>query len=348
MKLSKISFEDSLKSSVLPEKCAGCAACTIVCPIGCLEYKEGTPKLVKECNACGICATVCPRYDPSPSSVEKFVFGRERKPEEDFGIYRSITLAQAADKNVLEMCQDGGAVTALLTFALTNEIIDGAAVSGVSEDKPFFPVPRLATTPKEVLECGGTRYSYSPNLLAFREGIKEKKESLAFVGTPCQVQAIRKIQMVPLKKYANPLKLTVGLMCTECFTYEGLMEKQIRDFMGVNLQDVKKLNIKGKILVTMKSEEVKSISLKDAKQYTRKGCLLCPDFSSELADISVGGLGLNRWTFVIIRTEKGEELFEKARKKGIVRTKPLEQDEKALNLLVKLSKKKRETALLHS
>ena len=30
--------------------------------------------------------------------------------------------------------------------------------------------------------------------------------------------------MVPLKKYANPLQLTIGLMCTESFTYEGFFE----------------------------------------------------------------------------------------------------------------------------
>ena len=344
MKISKISFEEALESIVLTEKCTGCAACTVVCPLNCLEYIEGKPKLVKECSACGICAVVCPRYDFSLSSLEKFMFGRKRKPKEDFGFYRRIVITQASDKNVLQVCQDGGVVTALLTFALKNGIIDGAAVSGVSEDKPFFPVPRLATTPQEVLECGGTRYSYSPNLLAFKEGVKEKKKSLAFVGTPCQVQAIRKIQMVPLKKYANSLKLTIGLMCTECFTYEGLMKKQIQDKMDINLGDVKKINIKGKVLVTTKSGEVKAIPLADAKQYTRRSCLLCPDFSSELADISVGGLGLSGWTFTIIRTEKGEELFENAQKKGILRTKPLEQEKKAIDLLVKLSRKKRKTA----
>ena len=344
MKIPKISFEEALESVILTEKCTGCAACTITCPLGCLEYIKGKPKLVKECSACGICAVVCPRYDFSLSSVEKLMFGRERKPEEDFGICRRIVIAQASDKNVLRVCQDGGLVTALLTFALKDGIIDGAAMSGVSKDKPFFPVPRLATTPEEVLECGGTRYSYSPNLLAFREGVKDKKKGLAFVGTPCQVRAIRKIQMVPLKKYANPLKLTIGLMCTECFTYEGLMENQIQDRMGINLGDVKKINIKGKILVTTKSGEVKAITLADAKQYTRRSCLLCPDFSSELADISVGGLGLSGWTFTIIRTEWGEELFENAQKKGILRTKPLEQEKKAFDLLVRLSRKKRKTA----
>jgi len=53
--------------------------------------------------------------------------------------------------------------------------------------------------------------------------------ALAVVGTPCQIQAIRKIQMFPLKKFSNPLQFVVGLMCTESFTYDGLMEEWRRN-----------------------------------------------------------------------------------------------------------------------
>jgi coenzyme F420 hydrogenase subunit beta len=341
MKFPKLSFEEALEEVVLAEKCVGCSACVTVCPISCLEYVEGKPKLVKVCNACGICAAVCPRYEFSWPAVEKFVFGREKKPEEDFGIYRRIVIAQSNDKNILQVCQDGGVVTALLTFALKKGIIDGAALSGVGQNKPFYPVPRLATTPQEILECAGTRYFYSPNLLAFQEGVKQKKQSLAFVGTPCQIHALRKIGMVPLKKYTNPLQSTIGLMCTECFTYEGLMENHIQGELGVNLRDIKKMNIKAKILVTTKSGEVKVIPLKDAKKYTRPSCTLCTDFSAELADISVGGLGLSGWTFTILRTEKGEELFESAEREGLLKTKPVEEEQRAFDLLVKLSQRKR-------
>ncbi|MFQ5837055.1 MAG: Coenzyme F420 hydrogenase/dehydrogenase, beta subunit C-terminal domain, partial [Candidatus Bathyarchaeia archaeon] len=293
-KTPKLSFEESLEKEVVSaERCMGCAACVVICPIRCLDYLEEKPKIVNNCTACGICARVCPRYDFSLPAIEKFVFGRERKPEEDFGIYRRIVIAQARDKSILQVCQDGGVVTALLLFALENGLVDGAVVSGVSEDRPLYPVPRLATTSQEVLECAGTRYFYSPNLIAFQEGIKQKKGSLAFVGTPCQINALRKIEMFPLKKYANPLRLTIGLMCTESFTYEGLMEKIIQRELGINPHNISKINIKGKVLVTTKNGEIKTIPLKDAKKYTRKGCALCTDFSAELADISAGGLGLS-------------------------------------------------------
>jgi coenzyme F420 hydrogenase subunit beta len=338
-----MSFKEALDEVVLAEKCMECAACVAVCPIGCLGYVEEKPKLIKECNGCGICAFICPRYEFVWPAVEESVFGRQRKPEEEFGVYRRIVIAQASDEKVLQTCQDGGVVTALLTYALEKEIVDGAAVSGVSQDKPLYPVPRLVTSPEEALECAGTRYTYSPNLLALQDGINQNKKRLAFVGTPCQIHALRKIEDL-LLEYVNPLQLAIGLLCTESFTYEGLMEKHIQGELGVNLNDIEKINIKAKILVTTKSGEVKVIPLKEAKQYTRKSCTLCTDFSAELADISVGGLGLNGWTFTILRTEKGEELFDKAVSKGFIKTRPVEEEKRAFDLLLRLSKRKRETA----
>jgi len=341
--LKLLSFGQLLTKVVRTEKCTGCSACVAVCPIGCLEYVEEKPKIIKKCANCGICVSICPQYEYTQPSLEESVFGRQRKTEEEFGVYRRIVVAQANDDKVLQTCQDGGVVTALLTYAFENGIIDCAAVSGVSQEKPFYPVPRLVTTPEEVFECAGTRYTYSPNLLAFQESINQNKKSLTFVGTPCQIRALRKIEGT-LLEYVNPLKLAIGLLCTESFTYEGLMERHIQGELGVNLGDVQKINIKAKVLVTTKSGEVKVIPLKEAKQYTRKSCTTCADFSSELADISVGGLGLSGWTFTILRTEKGEELFDGAVRKGFLKTRSVEEEKRAFDLLLRLSKRKRERA----
>jgi len=132
-------------------------------------------------------------------------------------------------------------------------------------------------------------------------------------------------------------------MYTEAFTYEGLIQKYIQEKLGINLNDVEKINIKGKVLITTKSGSIKTIPLAEAKQYTRKGCLPCRDFSAELADISTGGLGLTDWTFTVIRTQKGEEIFDNAEKAGVLRTKSTEEEKTALDLLVKLSRRKRKT-----
>ncbi len=345
MQTRKLGFEESLgKDVVSTHQCVGCATCVVICPFNCLEYHKGQPRLVKECENCGICPRICPRYEWSWPEAERFVFGRERTAEEDFGIHRRLILAQAADEKILEKAQDGGAATALLSYALQENIVEGIALSGLTAGKPLYPMPTLATTSKEVLENAGTRYAYSANMLALQEGVKQGKKSLAFVGTPCQIQAIRKIQMFPLKKYSNPLQFTVGLMCTESFTYDGLFEKHLKKNMGVDLDEVAKMNIKGKIIVSLRSGEEKTIPLTEAKQYTRACCNLCNDFSAELADISAGGLGLSGWTFIILRTENGEKVFNGAVEAGVLKTQAAEEEPFAITLLTKLSKKKNQNA----
>ncbi len=331
MEKPKLGFEETLAKKVLATgKCVGCGACVLVCPFNCLEYTEEKPHLTRECKTCGICQKACAQYDGLG----------QRTKNEPFGPYHRLVAAQATDDKILEVAQDGGAVTALLTYALENGIIDSAIVSGKSREKPFQPTPKLATTPKEILESAGTRYTYSPNILALAEAVKQKKKRTAFVGTPCQIQAIRKMQASSLKKHTAPLKLLIGLMCTECFTYEGLTQKLINQKLNLNPMDIKKINIKGQLQITT-TTETKTTPLSEAKKYTRQECRSCEDFSSEQADISAGGLGLNGWTFTIIRTEKGQKLFSKAEKAKAIRTREAPE---ALSLLTRLSQKKKNRA----
>ena len=258
---------------------------------------------------------------------------------EEFGVCRRLAIAQATDSRILDLSQDGGVVTALLLYALETKLVDGVVVSGVKEGKPCFPCPMLATTAREIMNCAGTRYFYSPNILALKEAVRQEKTRLAFVGTPCQIQAVRKAQKAGLE-FVSPVKYLIGLMCSECFTYEGLMEKHLHRVLGLNLNSIRKMNIKGKMLVTTDSE-LHAIPLADIKQYARESCRRCSDFSSELADVSAGGLGMNRWTFVVIRTEKGAELFDGAERVGVIKTRDLKEAPNAMNLLRSLSRKKK-------
>jgi len=341
----KLGFDESLQANVvLRELCSSCGACVLVCPFACLEYHEGKPDLVKKCEACGICPRVCPRFELSQKDLEKLAFGREHQLSEEFGVFRRSVIAQATDNAILRACQDGGVVSALLAYAFDAAVIDSAIVSDTSKEKPWFAVPRLISSTQEIPQCAGTRYTYSPSLLALQEAVKQKRKSLAFVGTPCQIQSLRKIEAFPLKKYSGIVKFTIGLMCTECFAYEGLMKKHIEEMLGINLNDIGKINIKGKVLVYTRSGQIKTVPLQEAKQYTRKGCLSCTDFSAELADISTGGLGLDGWTFTILRNEKGEEIFNGAEKTGAIRTRPVTEEKFASELLVKLSKRKKTKA----
>jgi coenzyme F420 hydrogenase subunit beta len=100
------------------------------------------------------------------------------------------------------------------------------------------------------------------------------------------------------------------------------------------------MNIKRNVVVRLKSGRVKKIPFAEVKQYARKNCGFCRDFSSEVADLSAGGLGLEGWTCTITRTKEGENLFKSAAEIGILRTRPFGEDERTLKLLVKLSNRR--------
>ena len=336
MKGQKLGFEEGLKDVVSSGRCAGCGACVATCPVKALDYQDG-PVLTGECKECGICSQVCPRREFNLTELEEMAFGRARTQDEEFGVYQKMVVAKATDPNITAVCQDGGVVTAILASTLEDGTIDGAVVSGLGE-KPFYPVPIIAKSLEELLEAAGTRYTYSPNLLALRD--IAKFESVAVVGTPCHIQSIRKMQKIPLKKYTRRINCLIGLFCTESFQYEGLMSA-LSEKLGISPRDIKKMSIKAKMIIYTKSGEEKSIPLKELRPYTRTGCHYCTDFSSELADISVGAVGLTGWNLVIIRSEKGEEIFNQVMEKGILETRPVEQEKRALELLSKLTKMKR-------
>lgn len=273
------------------------------------------------------------------------MFGRERRADEEFGVYQRLVIAQSREETVLKVCQDGGLVTALLLFAFENGFIDGAVLAGIGQERPLLPISKLALTSTEILQCAGTKYCYSPNILTLREVVKQKKANIAFVGLPCQIRAMRKMQMCGLKKYVGPVKFLIGLACSECFSYEGLMKKHIEGTLNIDLSTVKKMNIKGKMLLTTESD-VRTIPLAEAKRFARGSCRSCADFSSEVADISAGGLGLDGWTLTIVRTDAGEKLIAQAVESGVIRVENVGPDSNALGLLRKLSRKKRENSML--
>jgi coenzyme F420 hydrogenase subunit beta len=157
----------------------------------------------------------------------------------------------------------------------------------------------------------------------------------------CQSAINGTVQAYGVNKYKNKIALSIGLLCSKTFTYEG-QEKVLAEH-GIAMADVTKINIKGRYMVWTRDGGYHEIPLKELHPYTREGCKLCPDFAAEHADISTGGIGSDdNWTLTVVRTERGEEWIRGLVEAGLIEAKPGEQDAVAMNLLTKLSAKSRE------
>ena len=354
MATGKTQWRELYHEVVATNLCTGCAACVMACPRDVLEYdhtERYQPFNVEASTAfddcahgqrgCDICTRACPRFRAWEVEADMALFGRARKPAEVAGIHRGIWLARATDPEILEAGQDGGVVSALLAWGIETGRIEGALTSRRSRTRLWDCEPFLATTRAEVLEAAGSRYTYSANPLAMKEAEARGLRRLALVGMSCQAAINGTLQARRVNKYARRIELTLGLLCSKSFEYEGMRSTLAAH--GVPLDDVAKVNIKGRFQVWRRSTgELVEIPLARLREATRKGCALCPDFAAEHADIALGGLGQTEgWTITIVRTLRGEEWLAAAEADGVVKLRPGDEDPGAVALMLKLAAKSR-------
>ncbi len=172
---------------------------------------------------------------------------------------------------------------------------------------------------------------------------------LAYVGLPCQLQALRKLQLFSKEigqEWANSVDLTIGLFCRENWAYT-CFRALVEDDYGVKLSEVEKFDIKkGKVIAMRNGEVILEIPLPETKPYVRVGCQVCLDFSAELADLSVGAVGSPaKYSTVIVRTKRGMELLRGAEREGYVEVKHISEVKPGTKLVLKLTKEKRDENL---
>ncbi|HIP17616.1 MAG TPA: coenzyme F420 hydrogenase subunit beta [Methanothermococcus okinawensis] len=261
-----------------------------------------------------------------------------------FGKYNSIISARATDKRILKKSQDGGIVSATFIYGLENNILDGVIVADRGEK--FKPVPKVATTPEEVIEAAGTKYTVCPNISLLKSAVREYGcDKIGVVGTPCQIISTKKAIKYPvgLRHVTDKIALTIGIFCMENFPYNG-MKTVVEELCGARLEDVVKTDIgKGKFWVYTKWGETKSVKLKETHPYEQIACHVCTDYTAELADISTGSVGSpDGWSSVFLRTKKGEEIIKKMIDGGYLETKPIDEGKFGLGILKKLALTKKE------
>jgi coenzyme F420 hydrogenase subunit beta len=261
----------------------------------------------------------------------------------ELGKYKTCVSARSMDKDILKKAQDGGIVTTLFAYALEQGMIDGAIVSGEG-DRPWKARPYVATTKEELLNSRGTKYNLSPQVAWLKEVTRSFGfDKIGFVGTPCQIQAVRKAQLYPIgmRDVPDKLALIVGIFCMENFPYKSI-QQLVEDHAGQRLQSVKKMEIgKGKFWVYTERGNVVTLPLKVTHKYEQPGCHVCLDYVANLSDISTGSVGSpDGWSTVFIRTKKGEDAWNKAVAAGLFETKPIDQVKPGLDLVTKLATEK--------
>ena len=246
---------------------------------------------------------------------------------------------------VHQMGQDGGLVSALLIWALDKGYIDAALTSyveGTGEDG-WKARPGVAATKDEVLAAAGSPLHLLGQHARARRGARARaSRSSRSSGMSCQSSVPPVMWSRKVGKIGKPIVFNIGLLCSKTFD-DSIFEELFWTKYGLAKAEMIKMNIKGVFQIWMRDGSYHEINLKECHAWTREGCIHCPDFAAEHADISTGGIGKdNDWTLTIVRTDLGREIISRMIADGSIIARPGDEDPGAIALMHKLSEKSRD------
>ena len=170
-------------------QCCGCGLCASQCPTSCIDMKPGKlghlyPDIDnKKCINCGLCQRICPSLHPLELTPPQHAYAAWAKDESD---YKSSTSGGASSVIAQHIISQGGVVYGCA-------VLQGAIVEHIRIDKK-----------EDLYRIKGSKYVQSSIIKVLpqiKQDIKENRTVL-FLGTPCQIAAVRKLFTdIPNKLY---------------------------------------------------------------------------------------------------------------------------------------------------
>jgi coenzyme F420 hydrogenase subunit beta len=302
--------EDVLKKDL----CIGCGACVDLCPY--FKTHKGKTTMIFPCTLTqGRCHAFCPKteVDLDAISVNLRGISYDGSP---LGVYQKILISRKGPRMGPGRFQAGGTVSSLMTFALKDGIIDAAVLT---DRKGLYPTAGLAESTDEVAGFSGSKYTAASTLSAMNRGTKKGYRKMGVVGTPCQMTALAQMRSNSLERedFVDPVTLSIGLFCTWALDPQkliGYLKNRI------DISEIKGMDIPpppAEVLILDLGDKMVEFPLAEIRPLVPNTCLLCPDMTSEWADVSVGVLeGKSDVNTLIVRSAKGQALVEDAVRGG--------------------------------
>ncbi len=322
---SIIAYHDLDKAVISKGYCTLCGACEAACPVHAIEL-NAVPHQRYDCtehiDLCPICYDICPHSEPLFSETLSFVQNAPSRSE-NLGCYRRIVLARASNPSIRQASHGGGVVSSLLGYLFDKGEVDAAAVSEAIPGTSLGDKPVVGLVPDDITSALESKYFPSAVGRAFGSAVYEYgKEKVAFVGVPCNILALRKLEAWHHKVAPN-IKILIGLFCLWGFSLDVLLDYLAKKY-EVNQSDMNRFILADEFLLYTK-KEVLRIPIVEAHHHVMRRCRTCFDYTSELADISIGSARpLEGWSTVILRTETGESIFKEAEEAGVIESSSIE------------------------
>ena len=175
--------EEKSVVNVLWSECSGCGYCEKVCPVGAVEMKQDSRGFMhpnvdfEKCVQCGRCSAGCPNREMHNRRKEKM-------PVRLFAAY-------SKDENTVKNSSSGG-----IFYELAKKTIElGGVVYGAAFSADYTLEHRRAECLEDLPALMGSKYMQSNAYLSFDSVLRDLSvgKKVLFVGTPCQIAALRKL-----------------------------------------------------------------------------------------------------------------------------------------------------------
>lgn len=322
--------------------CVGCGACVYACGDARISLvnrlDEGLRPVVTagDCGGCHDCVDVCPGVGIAHAPIADGA-AHINALTESWGPVLEVWEGHASDPALRGDGSSGGLTSALALHCIEQLGMHGMLHIAADESARWVNRSVLSRQRGEILAATGSRYApASP--CDHLQAIEDAPGPCVFAGKPCDVQALRKAQALR-PALAAKVGVAIGIFCAGTPSPQGTLDLLAQH--GVDPAQVDELRYRGRgwpgsFAVRMKGSTTWSELATYAEawgflqKYRPYRCHLCPDGTSEFADIACGdpwyreiaadepGLSL-----VVVRTERGREIVRSAIAAGTVRLEPV-------------------------
>ena len=298
-------------SGVIAESlCIGCGACAVV--DSSIDLRLHPEKLIYEPSHASNAdaAAVCPAVQVDFAGLQLKLFPGQTPG--DYGVVRSVMLAQSTDLDRNMKASSGGLIKELLRHHLAQPDVDGAIALSHVGGLDFQP--RLLTSPDEVDTLPGSIYHNLAQPRAL-ELLRENEGRFVLVAIPCQLEGIWQYIYTHEPALRDRIHSTIGLLCGWQYSHHAL--KAICEYKGVDFDSITDVSYRGdgpvgRLRITTPEKSVAVSRRVDFgyqvafdRSFNTPRCHLCINHSNFLADIVVG----DAWLPSTVMTKTGISLL---------------------------------------
>lgn len=319
--------------------CAGCGACAGLWPEK-IQMEMQAPGYLRprqiaplEPGEESVLRQICPGLGQS-------VTADGRQDSALWGPYVDMQLGWATDDEVRFQGSSGGGLSAMLTHLLATDQVDAVIQTEASVDVAIGNQPVVTTDVDGVLRAAGSRYAPSAPLADLSRLIADGRR-FAFVGKPCDAQALRAV-LGTRPELAAQFPVILSFFCAGVPSETG--GKAVLAALGTELPAVDRFRFRGngwpgEATATLKDGSSRGMSYHDSwgkilSKHVQHRCKVCADGTGVAADIVCA----DAWesddkgypvfqdapgiSLMVARTPLGQKLIQEAKATGVIDTQP--------------------------